>query len=106
VTSQPPSGGCTATFTKVSEWQGNFQGEILVRNTSSTTSSGWTVTLTFPNGQIISQMWGGSFTQSGANVTIRNLDWNGALAPNATATAGFIASWTGTNGPPTNLTCR
>jgi len=105
-TGQPPAGGCTATFSKVSEWQGNFQGEILVRNTATTTRSSWTVTFTFPNGQTISQLWGGTFTQSGAAVTIRNETWNGTLAPNATATAGFLATWTGVNNPPTALTCR
>lgn len=101
-----PSGGCTATFTKISEWQGNFQGEILVRNTGGVARSGWTVTFTFPNGQTIGQLWGGLYTQSGAAVTIRNESWNGALAPNATATAGFIASWSTTNGPPVNLACQ
>jgi len=106
-TTPPPAGtGCTATFTKVSEWQGNFQGEILVRNTGTTTMSAWTTTFTFLNGQTISQLWGGTFTQSGGNVTIRNLSWNGTLAPNGTATAGFIASWTTTNSPPSNLTCN
>jgi glucose/arabinose dehydrogenase len=106
VTTPPPTGGCTATFTKISEWQGNFQGEVLVRNASSASISSWTVTFTFGNGQVINQLWGGTFTQSGANVTIRNETWNGTLGPNATATAGFLASWTGTNNPPTNISCR
>jgi glucose/arabinose dehydrogenase len=106
VTTPPPTGGCTATFSKISEWQGNFQGQVLVRNASSATINAWTVTFTFGNGQVINQLWGGTFTQSGGNVTIRNETWNGTLAPNATATAGFLASWTGTNNPPTNISCR
>lgn len=106
VTTPPAPGGCTATYSKIGEWPGNFQGEILVRNTSTATITAWTVTFAFGNGQVISQLWGGTFTQSGANVTVRNMSWNGTLAPNATATAGFIASWTGTNNPPPTLTCR
>ncbi len=47
--------------------------------------------------QTVSQAWGGTATQSGSRVTIAGAAWNGALAAGASATAGFIGSWTGTN---------
>jgi lysophospholipase L1-like esterase len=98
-TTNPP-GACTATYTVVNQWQGGFQGEVTVRNGSTATSSGWTATYTYGNGQVVSQFWGATLTQSGAAVTARNVDWNGRLAPAATATFGFIASWNGTNAVP------
>ncbi|MDQ7909240.1 cellulose binding domain-containing protein [Phytohabitans sp. ZYX-F-186] len=103
-TTTPPRAGCVATYRAVGQWPGGFQGEVTVRNAGSATTNGWTVRLTFANGQAVSQMWGGSYTQSGSTVTVTNAGYNGAIGPNASATFGFIASWTGTNTAPT-LTC-
>jgi hypothetical protein len=105
-TSRPPTttatsgSGCAATYQVVGSWQGGFQGQITVANTGSTAISGWTVRFTFANGQVISQIWGGTLTQSGASVTIGNVSYNGALAAGASTTAGFLASWNATNSIP------
>ncbi|WP_228986560.1 glycoside hydrolase N-terminal domain-containing protein [Micromonospora sp. DH13] len=103
-TSSPPSSGARATYAVTGSWSGGFQGEVTV-TAGATAIRGWTVSWTFPNGQVISQIWGGSHTQSGSNVTVRNVDYNGALAAGASTTFGFIGTTTGTNNPPTNLTC-
>nr|MDT0660687.1 cellulose binding domain-containing protein [Micromonospora sp. DSM 115978] len=105
-TTPPPAGACTATYRVTGSWQGGFQGEVTVSNTGSTAMTGWRVTWTFANGQQISQLWNGSHTQSGANVTVTNVSWNGNLAPNGTATFGFLGSWTGTNALPTPQCAR
>ncbi|GHJ44514.1 hypothetical protein Cs7R123_18560 [Catellatospora sp. TT07R-123] len=103
--SPPPAGkSCAATFTVTNQWNNGFQGDITVKNTGSVALTGWIVKLVFPNGQVVTQGWNGTFSQSGATVTVTNLSWNGALAPGATASAGFLASWSGVNGPPT-VTC-
>ncbi|RVX47691.1 GDSL-like lipase/acylhydrolase family protein [Nonomuraea polychroma] len=94
-------GGCTATYKNAGQWQGGFQGEVTVKNTGTTPMNGWTVRWTFANGQQISQIWNGTLSASGADVTVRNVNWNGSLAPGATATFGFLASWNGTNTAPT-----
>ncbi len=78
---------------------------MTVRNTGTTPTAGWTVKWNFANGQVISQMWGGTYTQSGAAVTVRNVDYNGVLAPNATTTFGFNASWNNTNAVPSPVGC-
>jgi glucose/arabinose dehydrogenase len=104
-TSNPPGTSCAATYRVVNPWPGAFQGEILVRNSGTTPITGWTVTFTFPSGQTITQMWGGTYTQTGANVTVRNVSWTGNLGPNATAAVGFIANVGSTNTAPTTLTC-
>jgi lysophospholipase L1-like esterase len=96
----PPPGGCTATFTNVGQWQGGFQGEVTVKNTGSAAMSAWTTKWTFANGQQITQIWGGTLSASGSAVTVSNTGWNGSLAPGASATFGFLASWTGANTAP------
>ncbi|MFC7483242.1 cellulose binding domain-containing protein [Luedemannella flava] len=63
------------------------------------------MTWTFPNGQVITQMWSGSYTQSRAAVTVTNASYNGALPAGGSTTFGFLATVNGTNGAPTNITC-
>jgi hypothetical protein len=104
-TPTPPPGGCRATYRVAGQWGGNFQGEVTVTNTGTSATTGWVVGWTFANGQTISQLWGGVRTQTGANVTVRNESWNGNLAPNASTTFGFLASWTGSNPVPAAVTC-
>jgi cellulase/cellobiase CelA1 len=85
----------------VGQWQGGFQGELTVANRTTAASRGWTATVTFANGQVISQVWNGAVSQSGGRATVTNAAYNGVVAPNAGVTTGFIASWTGTNAAPT-----
>lgn len=104
-TTTPPAGGCTATYKITNSWQGAFQGDVTVKNEGGSAVNGWTVTWKFPNGQAITQLWNGTHTQTGADVSVRNVGWNGNLAPGASATFGFSASQNGTNGVPTPVTC-
>ncbi|GAB3971008.1 cellulose binding domain-containing protein [Plantactinospora veratri] len=83
---------------------GGFQAEVTV-TAGSSPIRGWTVSWTFPNGQVVNQMWSGSYTQSGASVTVTNASYNGSLAAGASTTFGFIANLSGANNPPSQLTC-
>ncbi|MFC4535598.1 PQQ-dependent sugar dehydrogenase [Sphaerisporangium dianthi] len=105
-TPTPTAGrACVATYRISNQWTGGFQGEITVRNSGTAAIASWTVAFTFPNGQTISQMWGGRYTQSGSSVTVRNESWNGTVQPSGSTTAGFNGSWTGTNGTPSTIIC-
>ncbi|WP_433537908.1 glycosyl hydrolase family 95 catalytic domain-containing protein [Micromonospora sp. CA-249363] len=104
VSSTPSPSGARATYTVTNAWSGGFQGSVTV--TAGTTAiQGWTVSWTFPNGQAITQIWGGTHTQSGASVRVTNVDYNGSLPAGGSTTFGFLASATGTNNPPTDITC-
>lgn len=100
-----PNKRCGATYRPVNQWQGGFQGEITVTNTGTVAITGWTVVIVFANGQVITQVWGGGYSQSGNTVTIRNLAWNGNLAPGQSTSAGFLGNWNAANNPPTSITC-
>jgi len=100
-TGPPPVGGCSATFTKTNEWPGGFQGDVRVANTGTNSTTSWNVTLTFANGQRITQVWGGRTTQTASPFTVTNESWNGTIAAGQGTNFGFLGSWSGTNGAPT-----
>lgn len=101
----PPPGGCTAVYSPVGNpWPGGFQGQVTVTNTGTTATTGWTVTLTFANGQAVTQLWGARTASTASPYTVTNETYNGVLAAGASTTFGFLASWNGTNTAPT-ATC-
>ncbi|NYI04183.1 cellulose binding domain-containing protein [Allostreptomyces psammosilenae] len=100
----PPATTCEVDYSVSGSWSGGFQGAVTIRNTGTTAIDGWTLKWSFPNGQRITQIWGGTHTQTGADVTVTNAAYNGTIAAGATATFGFIGSHTGTNGEPTAAT--
>lgn len=96
-----PGGACQVSYKLVNQWQDGFQGEVTVKNTGAGTLNGWTLAWTFPSGQTISQLWNGSYTQSGASVSVTNLSWNATIASGASQTVGFLGKWSGSNASPT-----
>ncbi|MEV0429877.1 cellulose binding domain-containing protein [Micromonospora sp. NPDC050495] len=100
--SPTPSGsGCAATYAVTNSWPGGFQAELTVRNSGAAPIAGWTLSWTFADGQKISQLWSGSYTQSGAAVTVTDAGWNGRLAVGGSTTVGFTGTATGSNRIPT-----
>jgi len=98
----PPATACHVTYTITSQWPGGFGTTLSIQNTGNAAIQGWTLTWSFPNGQTITQLWNGSVSQSGANVTVRNLSYNGSIPAGGTYTGlGFNGTWNGTaNGVP------
>lgn len=94
--------GCAATYTVTNRWEGGFQGDVSVTNRGELLR-GWTLTWSFGNGERVTQAWNADVTQSGANVTARNVAWNADLASGATASFGFLGSWSGSLGTPTGI---
>ncbi len=97
--SPSPSGTCAATYKVVNAWNTGFQGEVTVTNPGSTATSGWTVRLTFPGAQAVTQAWNATGTQTGTVATFRNAAWNGTLPAGASTTFGFLASGSATPTP-------
>jgi endo-1,4-beta-xylanase len=105
-TSPPPtgSGTCHVVYAVQSQWNTGFTAQVTVGNTSGTALSSWTLKWTFANGQTVSQGWNGTFSQSGANVTVTNASYNGAIAPGGSTSIGFNGTWSGSNSSPTSFT--
>jgi endoglucanase len=104
-TSTPTSGAIASVHYAVSsQWSGGFGASITITNTGSTAINSWSLVFSFSNGQTITQGWNGTFSQSGSKVTITNLAYNGSIAPGASVSPGFNASWSGSNANPTSFT--
>jgi len=78
---------------------------LTITNTGTTTINGWSLQFTFPNGQTVTQVWNGNYTQSGGTVTITNLSYNGTISPGQSLSSppGFNGAWSGSNNPPTSF---
>ncbi|WP_322974860.1 cellulose binding domain-containing protein [Actinacidiphila epipremni] len=73
-----------------------------MKNTGSSSISGWKVSWTQPSGSTITQMWNATQGSSGALTTATNASYNGALGGGASTTFGYTAN--GTAGNPA-LSC-
>ena len=94
--------GCRVDYAIASSWQGGFTANVTITNLGDAMSS-WKLTWSFTAGQAITQLWNGSYTQSGANVTVTNLSYNGSIPTNGNTSFGFNGSWNGSNPVPTNF---
>jgi hypothetical protein len=107
-TTQAAGGGassCHVTYSIVNSWSGGFQGTIAIQNTGSTAWTGWDLTWTFANGQTITGLWNGAANQNGGNVTVKNLNYNGAVPAGGSYNGmGFTGKWNNaTNATPASF---
>jgi hypothetical protein len=103
---QVSGSSCQIHYAITNQWPGGFGATISITNTGTTAINGWSLQFSFANGQTITQLWNGNYTQSGATVTITNLSYNGSIPAGATLSSppGFNGTWNGTNSPPTAFT--
>ncbi|MEU5906045.1 glycoside hydrolase family 6 protein [Micromonospora sp. NPDC047527] len=103
VTAAQAATQCEIVYT-TNDWPGGFTGNITIKNLGDPVN-GWTLGWTFPNSsQRVQQGWSAEFTQSGSQVTARNLSYNGSLATGASTNIGFNGAWSGSNPKPTSFT--
>ncbi|MEZ0166359.1 cellulose binding domain-containing protein [Kineococcus sp. LSe6-4] len=67
--------------------------------------TGWTTVATLPAGQTVTNLWNGTWTQSGRTLTVRNASYDGSLAAGATTTFGYQLAATGSTATPATITC-
>ncbi|MBD0745099.1 glycosyl hydrolase family 18 protein [Streptomyces sp. CBMA152] len=98
------TGGLTASFTSQdngSWWKGTY----MVRNTTASPVTGWTLAFDLPAGVTISGNYNGDATVSGRHVTVKNAYYNATVPANSTTepySYWFVAS--GPIGSPTACT--
>ncbi|GAA1796630.1 cellulase family glycosylhydrolase [Luedemannella flava] len=102
MTQASAAASCRVSYAVTSQWPGGFGAAVDVTNLGDPVSS-WTLTWTFASGQTITQLWNGSVTQSGTQVTVRNAAYNGSVATNGKASFGFNGAWTSANPVPTSF---
>jgi len=107
VTPATPPSTCTINYVIQPQNSSTFGANITINNTGTTALTSWTLSWTFANGQIIpaGDLWNGNLTQTGPNVTVTNLSYNGSIAAGAGYNGvGFNGTWNGvTNAVPTAI---
>ncbi|MCD7442594.1 cellulase family glycosylhydrolase [Streptomyces lincolnensis] len=103
-TDDAPTGTCSVGYRVVGDWQGGFQGEIAVRNTGTAAVTGWKLGFTFADGQTVTNMWGGTATQSGGTVNVTPASYTNTIPVGGSVSVGFIGTKGATNAAPTAFT--
>ncbi|WP_436848531.1 cellulase family glycosylhydrolase [Streptomyces asoensis] len=103
-TSAAPAVACSVAYRVVGEWPGGFQGDITLRNTGTSAISGWKLAFAFADGQTVTNMWGGTATQSGASVSVVPASYTSTVPAGGSVTVGFIGSKGAANAAPTAFT--
>lgn len=105
VAAQPASAasGCSIAYSITNQWNVGFGTNVTITNLGSPITA-WTVGWTFGGNQAVTQLWNGSYTQTGESVAVTNLSYNGSIGTNGNTSFGFNGSYSGTNAVPTSFT--
>lgn len=87
--------GETAVFVKTSDWGSGWEGKYTITNGGTATITSWRVEFDLPAGTSLGTYWDALLTSSGNHHTFTNREYNGNLAPGASASFGFLGSGIG-----------
>lgn len=96
-----PAGACLVSWT-VNQWTGGFTAEVRITNRGPALT-GWTLTWTFGADQRVTNAWNAQVSQSGAQVTARNVAYNGSIPQGGTVSFGLQATYGTGNPTPTDF---
>jgi cellulase/cellobiase CelA1 len=100
---EPIVGDIYVTYLVRSSWDTGATVEITVTNNASDDITGWTLVWDFPDGQEITSLWTGTYTQDGASVTVQGETHNYTIPKDGSISFGFNLSHSGTNNSPTTF---
>ncbi|MFR9721933.1 cellulase family glycosylhydrolase [Streptomyces sp. MS19] len=99
-----PGASCGVGYRVTGDWGAGFQGEIVIHNTGTAALTGWTLGFTFPDGQVVTNAWGGTVAQSGGAVSVTPASYTATIPAGGSVTVGFTASRGAVNGAPAAFT--
>lgn len=101
----PPTGPlCSVEYVINSDWGVGFVTDVEITNNSGSDWHEWTLTWSFSGNQQVTNLWNGSHTQNGNQVTAQNASWNGNVLYGERVRFGFQGSYSGNNERPTSFT--
>ncbi|MBV7335694.1 glycoside hydrolase family 9 protein, partial [Chloroflexi bacterium TSY] len=100
-TQDPAESTCQVDYTVGTDWGAGFNAEVTITNQGTATLNGWSVSWDFPGQQTVTSAWSSTYQQTGQHVVIKNETWNPTIAPGASLTFGFGATYNGRNEDPT-----
>lgn len=105
VTPTPVPGGYAVSYVIQSDWGVGATIGVTITNKSTTAVNGWTMVFAFPGNQTITNLWNGTYTQSGASVTVKDAGHNANIpAGGGSVNFGFNLNYSGTNAKPASFT--
>jgi hypothetical protein len=102
-TNTPSGSTCSVNYSK-NDWGSGFTASVVITNNGSSAVNGWTLTWTFPGNQTITNLWNGSYIQTGQSVSVTNLGYNNIIPANGgMVNFGFNANYSGANNNPASF---
>jgi hypothetical protein len=99
------AGNYLVAYVISSDWGSGATINVTITNNTPTTVNGWTLAWTFPGNQTITNLWNGTYTQSGTSVSVKDAGYNANIPANGGSTNfGFNINYSGTNGKPASFT--
>ncbi|MCL6590352.1 MAG: cellulose-binding domain-containing protein [Firmicutes bacterium] len=101
-----PAQNITVLYRIISDWGSGATIDVKIINNTPMWLDHWTLEWTFPNDQIITNMWNATYTQTGAAVAVTGLNSssNGAIPPNGgTVNFGFNVTYHSGNEKPASF---
>lgn len=93
-------GQCQLDYVIDSQWQDGMVLRFLLKNTGQAEIQGWQVQWTFPQSTTqVTNLWNGDYTLNQSQISIKNLDWNRTIAPQAQIEFGMQLQGTGLQAP-------
>ena len=103
-TPTPGTGNYVVTCS-MNDWGSGATVNVTIKNNTSTAVNGWTLAWTFSGNQTITNLWSGSYTQSGTSVSVKDAGYNANIPANGgTTNFGFNINYSGTNAIPASFT--
>lgn len=84
-------GACSVAYQTENNWGAGAQYKVTLTNTGAAKTN-WELCWSFAGSETVSSLWEGTYTQTGKNVCVKNVGYNGNLPANGTVAFGFIAT--------------
>ncbi|MCL6591724.1 MAG: glycoside hydrolase family 9 protein [Firmicutes bacterium] len=98
-------GGYLVFYVIQSDWGNGATISVTITNNTTTAVNGWTLVWTFPGNQTITNLWNGTYTQSGASVSVKDAGFNANIPANGgSVNFGFNINYSGANAKPASFT--
>jgi Cellulose binding domain/Fibronectin type III domain len=108
VTTTPTDSTCAVTYDISDGWGTGFVANISITDTGPNPITGWTLAFSFPSDteSVSSSTWNANYSESGDNVVVTPVSWDGYLAADSgnTVSIGFVGNQDGAYPSPAAFT--
>lgn len=84
-------GACSVVYQTENNWGAGAQYKVTITNTSAAKTN-WELCWSFAGSETVSSLWEGTYTQTGKNVCVKNVGYNGSLPANGSVAFGLIVA--------------